>query len=119
MGAADFVQQLRDLGYEVRELGAGKVAFPYEIPVGRMVGQRIQLGFMAPPDFPLTPPSGIHVSPPLLPKQSGGSHPTGAIHDSPFGSDWQYWSRPISHWSQTKRTARDVMAHVRHLFDTL
>jgi hypothetical protein len=120
MGVQAFLEQLKRLGHAVQELGEGRILFPYTIPTGRLAGQQIQVGFQVPNDFPITPPSGLHVSPRLLPHQSGGVHPTGGIHDSgPFGAGWQYWSRPISHWAQTKREVRDVMAHVRHLFDTL
>ncbi len=119
MAKDDFIQQLNEVGYAIEDLGENRVAFPFEIPCGKLVGKKIKLGFAIPPDFPLTPPSGPHISPRLMPNQSGGTHPTGGIHDSPFGADWHYWSRPISHWNNTKRTVKDVMAHVRHLFDTL
>ena len=119
MARADFIQQLQDLGSEVQAFPDGRVAFPYVIPCGRFDGQEITLGFIVPEDFPLTPPSGPHLSPRLLPLQSGGEHPSGGIQESPqFGSDWQYWSRPMRHWNETKRTVKDVMAHIRHLFDT-
>lgn len=118
MAQADFAAQLRELGYEVQEQVDGRSSFPYIVQSGRLVGQQIKLGFAVPPDFPLSPPSGPHVSPRLLPNQSSGAHPSGGIHDSPFGPEWQYWSRPLSHWNQTQRTVKDVMAHVRHLFDT-
>jgi len=118
MAGSDLIEQLKTLGYQVSELGDAKVSFPFVIPTGKFAGQSIKLGFVVPGDFPVTPPSGPHISPRLLPHQSGGTHPTGGINDSPFGAEWQYWSRPMPHWNNTKRTARDVMAHVRHLFDT-
>lgn len=121
MGVADFVKQLRQLGYGPQELGGERVILPYEIPCGRLAGQKITLGFVVPGDFNLTPPSGPHVSPRLLPINSAaGAHPTCGVHESPtFGADWEYWSRPLSHWAHTKREVKDVMAHIRHLFDTL
>lgn len=121
MPKAEFVKELRELGYQVEELDGDKIVFPYEIPCGRLAEQKIKLGFIAPGDFPLTPPSGPHVSPRLLPiNPSSGTHPNCGIQESPqFGADWQYWSRPLNHWAQTKRQAKDVMAHIRHLFDTL
>jgi hypothetical protein len=118
MASQDFTEQLKELGVEAKDLGDGKVSFEYIIPTGRFAGHNINLGFIVPNDFSLTPPSGLHVSPRLLPLQPGGSHPSGGIHESPFGPDWEYWSRPIPHWKTTRRTVRDVMAHVRHLFDT-
>ena len=120
MAIEDFIQQLKDLGYEVEVFPDGRVAFPYVIPCGRLAGQEIKLGFIVPGSFPAHSPSGPHVSPRLLPLQSGGQHPTGGIHESSqFGLDWEYWSRPLNHWNKTKRTVKDVMAHVRRLFDTL
>jgi len=121
MANAEFVRQLREFGYDVQELDGDKVWFPYEIPCGRLATTKIKLGFVVPADFNLTPPSGPHVSPRLLPiNASPGTHPNCGIHESPhFGAEWQYWSRPLNHWAQTKRTVRDVMAHINHLFDTL
>src|SRR2546425_3212773 len=118
MPRADFIQQLRDLGCDPQDLGEGKVTIPYTVPVGRLEGQEVRLGFTVADDFPLNPPGTIHVSPRLLPQKSGGNHPDGGVGDSNFGPDWQYWSRPMHHWAKTKRTARDVMAHVHRLFDT-
>jgi hypothetical protein len=120
MAAQDFIDQLRQLGYVVIERGGDRIEFVYKVETGKFAGQIIQLGFEVPGDFPLTPPSGPHLSPRLLPiTNGGGSHPTGAIHPSNnFGPEWEYWSRPLKHWAETKRTVRDVLAHVRHLFDT-
>jgi hypothetical protein len=114
-----FCEQLRDLGYAVTEDG-NKVSFPFEIETGKRTGEKITLGFITFPDFLLNPPSGPHVSPRLLPQNPAQvPHPTGGVHDSPFGSDWQYWSRPIRHWGETRRDAADYMAHIHRLFATL
>lgn len=119
MAQADFASQLRGLGFTVTEVAPGKITFPYTVESGTLVGREIMLGFEVPADFSLTPPPGPHVSPRLHSNQGGGEHPTGGIHDSPpFGSEWQYWSRPMQHWNETTKDARAVMAHVRHLFDT-
>src|SRR6266851_2065728 len=102
MANADFVKQLRELGYQPQEVDSDRVIFPYDVPCGRLAGQQIKLGFVVPADFNLTPPSGPHVSPRLLPiNPPSGTHPNSGIHESPnFGTDWQYWSRPLSHWAQ-------------------
>lgn len=118
MAQADFAEQLKTMGHEVQDHGDSKVSIPYVVPLGKFAGREIRLGFVVPGDFNITPPSGPHVSPELLPRVSGGTHPSGGIHESPFGGGWQYWSRPLSHWAQTNRTVKDVLAHVRHLFDT-
>jgi hypothetical protein len=82
----------------------------YVIPVGPEPGRRIRLGFVVPPDFPLTPPSGPYVSPRL-------GHPHGAVNEAPqFGPDWEYWSRPFPGWQLSDRSVRTYIAHIRHLF---
>jgi hypothetical protein len=118
MARSDFTQQLVALGYEVQDHGDGKISIPYVVPTGKFAEKSIRLGFVPPDDFPLNPPSGPHVSPELLPRQSGGTHPSGGINESPFGAEWQYWSRPVHHWAETNRAVKDVLAHIRHLFDT-
>src|SRR5438105_3427558 len=119
MAQGDFIVQLKELGVDASEVAPGRVIFPYTVESGRYAGEQIRLGFEIPGDFNLTPPSGVHVSPRLLPNQSGGSHPSGGVHDSAnFGADWHYWSRPLSHWNETDKTVRAIMAHIRHLFDT-
>jgi|ERR1017187_776490 hypothetical protein len=107
MAASDFIEQLKALGFEVEDHGEDKVSIPYVIPTGKFAGKSIRLGFVVPPDFNLSSPSGPHMTPELLPRQSGGQHPTGSINESPFGKEWQYWSRPLSHWAQTKRLCRN------------
>lgn len=119
MAAGVFLDQLLALGFAVEPVAPDRVAFPYLIDVGPRVGELIRLGFIVPGDYNLSCPSGPHVSPRLYPNQGGGLHPSGGIHDSPFGSDWQYWSRPLKEWAHTTRNARAYMAHIRHLFATL
>jgi hypothetical protein len=118
MGSAEFIAQLKAMGFSVREEKDGLVSFPYKPPLGKFVGRDLRIAYLAPGDFPLTPPPGPHICPRLLPIQSGGMHPSGGVHDSPLGSEWQYWSRPMHHWQGTKRSARDVIAHLNRLFET-
>lgn len=119
MALGDFLDQLRVLGFNIELMGLDRVVFSYLIDAGPRIGELIQLGFIVPGDYNLSCPSGPHVSPRLYPNQSGGLHPTGGVHDSPFGPEWQYWSRPLKEWAQTTRNARAYMAHIRHLFATL
>jgi hypothetical protein len=120
MPREDFVGQLKSLGYVSEDRGNGRITFQYIVPSGRFASQEITLGFIVHDDFNLNPPGGLHVSPRLLPQHPSNDlpHPAGGVHESPFGPDWQYWSRPLSHWTQTDRTVRAVLAHVRRLFDT-
>lgn len=120
MARQDFVDQLKALGYQPQELGENRLCFEYTIPVGKFIGQNIRLGLVVGDDFPATPPGGLHISPHLLPLNGNGGvlHPAGGIHASPFGSDWQYWSRPCPDWPKTDRTVRVYMAYIRRLLET-
>jgi hypothetical protein len=114
-----FAKQLEALGYKVTEAG-DRVSFPFKIETGKRAGEEITLGFVVSGDFMLNPPSGPHVRPRLLPiNPAQAPHPLGGVQESPFGAEWQYWSRPIQHWQQTRRNAADYMAHIHRLFETL
>lgn len=119
MGRAEFIEELKSCVGEVHEHGDGKASFLFIPEVGRLKGQQFKIGYEIPPDFNATPPSGVHVSPRIYPNQSGGTHPAGGISDSALGSEWHFWSRSMPHWPQTKRTVKDVLAHLRRLFATL
>lgn len=119
MGRPEFIEELRTLFGEVNDHNDGKVSFGYKPEVGRCAGQEFKVGYDIPMDFPVTPPSGPHVSPRIFQNQSGGNHPTGGIHDSPFGTDWHYWSRPMRHWAKTNRRVVDVIEHLKKLFATV
>jgi hypothetical protein len=119
MARQDFIDQLQALGYAVKDHGENRIAFAYTVPVGKFANTEITLGFEVPADFPLTPPSGPHILPRLLPNNTSSSvHPAGGVHNSGFGSDWHYWSRPFPDWQTTDRSVRIYLAHIRHLFDT-
>ena len=121
-GPALFAAQLRELGYQVTELGQGHLWFPYTVEAGSRLGQEVRLGFQVPHDFPFTPPSGPHVAPHIHPIQPGGVHPTGGVlhshNRSIFSADFQYWSRPFPDWPTTKRRVADYLAFIRHLWAT-
>src|SRR5688572_29735708 len=120
MPRQDFIEQLKAMQCEPSDRDGSFITFPYTIPVGRLAGTQITLGFQVTDDFPMNPPGGPHVSPRLMPQNpSGGTHPTFGIHASNLGEDWQYWSRPFPNWPTTDRTVKAYMAHIRHLFDTL
>ena len=120
-GARLFATQLRAAGYDVIELPNHHVKFPYAVNMGKYLGLKLEIGFVVPKDFPMTPPSGPHIGKLLHPNQSGGNHPTGGIHPSPqhsryFGPNWQYWSRPHRKWASGKRNAVRYMAFIHGLW---
>lgn len=126
-GAAAFVQGLVGLGYQPTSL-PGKpdhVVIDYEVESGRFRGKKVKHGFVVPGDFPLTAPSGPHVSPHIHPIKPDGQHPMGAVHEgqaAPFqeahGGAWQYWSRPFPEWASSKKTVAAYMSHIWRLWDS-
>lgn len=119
MARQDFIHQLTALGYTVEDRGENRLAFQYTIPVGKFATKEILLGFVVGDDFPMNPPSGPHLSPQLLPLNTNTNiHPAGGVHTSPFGPEWEYWSRPFPDWHTTDRSVRTYLSHIRHLFDT-
>jgi hypothetical protein len=126
-GVGAFIQGLVALGYQPGALSrmSDHIAIDYVVESGRFAGKRVQLGFIVPVDFPLSAPSGPHVSPHIHPIIAGGEHPTGGIHQSqaaPFqdalGGNWQYWSRPFPRWHTSKKTVAAYMAHIWRLWDS-
>jgi hypothetical protein len=117
-GIQEFEGQLRLLGIEPKPLGPNRLGFPFEVPAGRFAGRQIEIGFEVPAAFPREPPSGPHLRPRLLPLNPGAAAHPDRSHQSPFGTDWEYWSRPFSDWSRSRKTVSDYLAFVRHLFAT-
>lgn len=116
MGRDEFIAGLKALDYHVEDRPDGRIEFAYEVMVGSRAGLRTRIGLEVPGDFPLTPPPGPHVNALLHQQQGGGVHPTGGIHASPFGSDWQYWSRPYRGWKPGPQPVRQYLAHITNLW---
>jgi hypothetical protein len=120
MGKQDFIQELQALGYEVREPAIDFVSVEFIIPVGKFYNQKVSMALQVDGTFPMNPPPGPHFNPHLLPiTGGGGAHPYGAIHASPLGNEWQYWSRPFKDWNRTDKTVKTYMAHIKNLFATI
>lgn len=120
-GARLFAAQLRAAGYDVTELPDHHIKFPYTVAVGKHAGLQLEMGFVVPEDFPMTPPHGPHINKLLHTNRSGGVHPTGGVHSSPghskhFGPDWQHWSRPYPKWADGPRSAARYMAFIHGLW---
>jgi hypothetical protein len=114
----DVIEQLSALGYELQEHDPEKISLPYKIEAGEHAGKEIRIGFIINDQMPFEPPSGPHITPHLYPihPQNDVPHPRGAVHSSPFGEHWQYWSRPCGDWRQTDGTMRAYMKFIRGLF---
>ena len=114
-GAEEFSRQLKSLGYAPRSLEGNRIAFRYQPRAGRFKGQKVELGLEIPPEFPRTPPPGLHVTPQLLPLNPGASAHPDRVATSSFGADWQYWSRPFPGWRGREGVAT-YLAYVDRLF---
>lgn len=115
-GRAEFARQLKEVGIESEaedQAGTGKVVFPFPITVGRFAGTTVRMGLNVPPDFDRTPPSGPHITPPLIRQHGGGP---GNVGGSDFGPDFEYWSRPYTNWGRDGRTVIAYLAFLRMLF---
>lgn len=120
MAKSDFISGLEALDYSFQEPALDFVSIDYEIPLGKFAGQIVTMAFQVREKFPMEPPPGPHFKPHLLPVTGGGgTHPFGAIHTSPLGAEWQYWSRPFKDWNRTDRTVKTYLAHIRNLFATI
>jgi hypothetical protein len=64
-----FLAGLKELGYEPMILSEypDHVVFDYEVQIGRFAGRKMRIGLVIPSDWPLSPPSGPHVSPRIHP----------------------------------------------------
>lgn len=115
-GKEAFSEGLKQLGYAPEDPGNNRLAFAYTIGSGRFKDKIIKVGIEVPLDFNVTCPTGPHISPRLIPINTGGAGNDRAA-DSPFGAEWQYLSRPFADQRQEgwHRTNRDVKAYLRHI----
>lgn len=127
VGSAFFIEGLRELGYRPVTLPGRPehVVFDYVVETGSKKAMTVRLGFVIPPDFPATTPTGPYVSPRVFPIKTDGLHPHGAIHATqalPFemeaGGEWEYWSRPAHDWQARRKTVAGYLSHIWHLWDT-
>ncbi len=125
---AKFIAGLRELGYDPTVLpeAPNYVVFDYEVLCGPFTGEAIKLGFVVPPDFHITSPSGPHSTPVVVNDDGSGQAPRGGLHmnyDPQFkaraGGDWQYWSRPYPNWSAPTAPVRTYMAFIKRLWAAL
>jgi len=119
-GIVRLMGELRELGYEVREVTAPSgekfaVISPFTIPGGRFAGRVIDLALQGTPDFPRTPGSAIHVRAEPQLYDLGDSLPNVRnIQASALGPEWRYWSHNFG-WNG-ERSARRLMSQVNGIF---
>ncbi len=119
-GVARLVEDLRGLGYKVREVtapGGEKFAVisPFTVPVGRFADRVIELGVQATADFPRTVASAIHVrAAPQLYDTGDSVQNVRNIQASALGPEWRYWSHNFG-W-QGERSARRLMSQINGIF---
>ena len=119
-GVARLMAELGALGYNVREVDVPSgekfaVIAPFTVPVGRFAERVIDLGVQAPPDFPRTVSSAIHVrAMPQLYDVSDTIANVRNIQASVLGPEWRYWSHNFG-W-QGERSARYLMTQINGIF---
>jgi hypothetical protein len=121
MSIQEFIIELKILGYNAEVLNENRIVFDYSITEGKFAGQTVKLGLEIPPDWSLNPPGGLHVLPKILPiNPNATGHPERVVESPNFGPEWEYWSRPYppGEWPKSKRTVKDYLRHIRHLFFT-
>lgn len=123
VGLDVFADGLKALGYspEIVDRASGRLQFAYDVDAGKHAGQTVTLGFIVPPDFPMSPPGGPYVSPKIHGGESQGTeHPNGAIHaNREFGEAFEYWSRPFPDWlAEPTKGVRTYLAFIRQLWAT-
>ena len=117
-GPARLEQDLRDLGFEVEMMTARGQAFAvirnYEVQAGRFQGRTIDLGLPAPPNFPQTVGSAIHVraAPQFVDKQDTKPGVRNIL-DSPLGPEWRYWSL---NFGQGDHSTRRLLSQINGVF---
>jgi hypothetical protein len=120
MGAIeDVVAQLRARGINAEEMPVASepnsrfvLLREFEIDVGRLSGTRADIAIRLPKDFPVSGPTGMDTKPHLC--QITGGQPS-AIHKSPVGNEWAYWSRPFAEWPSSAKDLDAVMGWFRRV----
>jgi hypothetical protein len=122
-GKESFNAGLKELGYEVEDRGENRIAFPYVIGAGRFNGQTIKVGLEIPTDFNVTCPTGPHISPRLIPINTGAMGNERAVESANFGPEWQYMSRPFGEqqqgWNRTNKSVKAYLRHIKRILETL
>jgi hypothetical protein len=123
VGKEAFSAGLKELGYEAEDCGGNLIAFKYLIGAGRFKDQTIKVGIDVPTDFNVTCPTGPHISPRLIPINTGAMGNERAAESPSFGSEWQYLSRPFGEqqqgWSRTNRSVKAYLRHIKRILETL
>lgn len=122
-GKQAFVDGLKQLGYSPEDKGDSRVGFSYPIKDGQFKDRTITVGVEVPPDFNVTPPPGIHITPRLIPMKPEGAGNDRAADSTPFGGEWQYLSRPFvdaaGDWGSTTRDVKAYLRHVKWILELL
>jgi len=119
-GPERLLTDLREMGYEVeRVTDAGGNAYAvirgFVVPVGRFADRLIDLGLLAPPDYPRNIGSSIHVraTPQLL--EYGSVPNVRNIIQSGLGPEWRYWSHNFG-WGTGERSTRRLLSQINTIF---
>jgi hypothetical protein len=119
-GSERLLDDLIALGYQVEIAKVGDNSYAvisdYEVMLGRFKGRKIDLGILAPPDYPKSVASAIHVrvNPQLFEKSDTLANVRN-ITDSQLGTEWRYWSKNFN-WNGEKTTRR-LLSQINKIFN--
>ncbi|MBW3569711.1 MAG: hypothetical protein KY467_01275 [Gemmatimonadetes bacterium] len=118
-GPDRLLRDLLEMGYEAERVSSGGgnvyvVIRGFVVQVGRFADRVIDLGLLAPQDYPRTVGSSIHVraTPQLL--EYGSVPNVRNIIQSGLGPEWRYWSHNFG-WSG-ERSTRRLLSQVNTIF---
>ena len=120
-GLDRLVADLTAMGFTVTPTQAGDLAFAvvteFRVEFGRFAGRVIDLGLPAPPNYPISVGSSIHVraTPQLLEFENVPN--VRNIIASPLGPEWRYWSHNFGWAGETERSTARLMGQVRAIFE--
>ena len=119
-GPDRLLKDLAEMGHEAERMAGADgnvyaVIRGFVVPLGRFADRVIDLGLLAPADYPRSVGSSLHVraEPQLL--EYGHVPGVRNVIQSPLGPEWRYWSHNFG-WSGMERSTRRLLSQINEIF---
>lgn len=119
-GPERLLRDLEEMGYRVERLAGVDgnvyaVIRDFVVPVGRFADRVIDLGLLAPADYPRNVGSSLHVR--ATPQLLECEYVDGVrnIIPSGLGQEWRYWSHNFG-WGIGERSTRRFLSQINSIF---